>query len=112
LNVGGILSDSYLGKFKTIIYLSFVYCLGNLVMAYVAIPTSSPSIVGLAVGLGLLALGTGGIKPCVSAFGGDQFHESDTWKLASFFSMFYFAINMGSVLSMIVTPILRSDVHW
>lgn len=27
------------------------------------------------VGLFLIALGTGGIKPCVSAFGGDQFEE-------------------------------------
>ena len=27
------------------------------------------------VGLSLIALGTGGIKPCVAAFGGDQFEE-------------------------------------
>lgn len=28
------------------------------------------------VGLTVIAMGTGGIKPCVSAFGGDQFQES------------------------------------
>ena len=51
----------------------------------------------------------GGIKPCVAAFGGDQFSESDEGKLGSFFSLFYFSINAGSVLSMLITPYLRGD---
>jgi dipeptide/tripeptide permease len=69
---GGVLSDSYLGKFRTILYLSLVYCIGNVVLAVTALPGvtgTPPHWWGAALGLGLLAIGTGGIKPCVSAFG-------------------------------------------
>lgn len=64
------------------------------------------------IGLVLIAVGTGGIKPCVSAFGGDQFKMPEQAKqLATFFSLFYMAINAGSLLSTTLTPILREDVH-
>lgn len=60
----------------------------------------------------MIAIGTGGIKPCVSAFGGDQFKLPEQMKqLAMFFSLFYFAINAGSLISTSITPILREDVH-
>nr|XP_035148872.2 solute carrier family 15 member 1 isoform X3 [Callithrix jacchus] len=59
------------------------------------------------VGLALIALGTGGIKPCVSAFGGDQFEEGQEKQRNRFFSIFYLAINAGSLLSTIITPMLR-----
>ena len=63
-------------------------------------------------GLALIALGTGGIKPCVSAFGGDQFKLPEQERqLQSFFTVFYFSINAGSFISTIVTPILREDVE-
>lgn len=64
------------------------------------------------LGLFIIALGTGGIKPCVSAFGGEQFVRPQQDKqLEQFFSVFYFAINAGSLISTFVTPILREDVH-
>ncbi|XP_045458412.1 peptide transporter family 1-like [Melitaea cinxia] len=60
----------------------------------------------------LIAFGTGGIKPCVSAFGGDQFKLPEQEKyLGYFFSLFYFSINAGSLISTFLTPILRADVH-
>lgn len=63
------------------------------------------------LGLALIALGSGGIKPCVSAFGGDQFKlPEQTKQVATFFSLFYFAINSGSLISTSITPILRQDV--
>lgn len=63
------------------------------------------------IGLGLIAFGSGGIKPCVAAFGGEQFTLPQQAKqLALFFSIFYFAINSGSLISTLVTPILREDV--
>lgn len=64
------------------------------------------------VGLLLIAVGTGGIKPCVSAFGGDQFKLPQQEKqLQQFFSLFYFAINSGSLISTFLTPVLREDVE-
>lgn len=64
------------------------------------------------VALLLIATGTGGIKPCVSAFGGDQFKLPEQVKyLSYYFSLFYFSINAGSLISMFFTPILRADVH-
>ena len=61
-------------------------------------------------GLALIAIGTGGIKPCVSAFGGDQFRLPEQERqLQTFFSVFYFSINAGSFISTIVTPILRCE---
>lgn len=64
------------------------------------------------LGLALIAVGAGGIKPCVAAFGGDQFKLPDqTKQMASYFSLFYFSINSGSFLSTLITPILREDVQ-
>jgi solute carrier family 15 oligopeptide transporter 1 len=62
------------------------------------------------IGLVLIAVGTGGIKPCVSSFGADQFVPGDK-SVSSFFLVFYFCINLGSVFSIIVTPILRAYVE-
>lgn len=112
--VGGIISDSYLGKFKTILYLSIVYCFGSIVMAVTSFPGVTgdpPHWWGCILGLALLAFGTGGIKPCVASFGGDQFHSSQAQMIALFFSIFYFSINAGSVLSMFITPLLKEKVH-
>lgn len=62
------------------------------------------------IGLGLIAFGSGGIKPCVAAFGGEQFTMPQQAKqLALFFSAFYFSINLGSFISTSVTPILREQ---
>ncbi|CAH1284894.1 unnamed protein product [Diabrotica balteata] len=64
------------------------------------------------LGLMIIGIGTGGIKPCVAAFGGDQFRLPQQAKeLERFFSLFYFSVNAGGLLSMFVTPILRNDVH-
>jgi len=111
--LGAILADSWLGKFKTILYLSLVYICGSVLVAIGAIPTwNLPATVFTMIGLALIALGSGGIKPCVSAFGGDQFKMPEQVKqAATFFSLFYFAINCGSLISTTVTPILREDVH-
>lgn len=119
--LGAIVADSWLGKFKTIIYLSIVYALGQIAMAISAIhditdqdKNGSPDnmtfhVVLSMVGLFLIALGTGGIKPCVAAFGGDQFANHQEKQRRTFFSVFYLCINGGSLLSTIITPILRAQ---
>lgn len=112
--LGAIIADSWLGKFKTIIYLSIVYVIGHVVKSVGAIPTVGDTKVHIAlsmIGLILIAFGTGGIKPCVAAFGGDQFDEEHVSARQKFFSVFYMSINAGSLLSTFITPILRSDVQ-
>ncbi|KAM8719790.1 hypothetical protein ACLKA7_005935 [Drosophila subpalustris] len=110
---GAIISDSWLGKFKTILYLSLVYICGSALLTLGAIgPLNLPVETFTMLGLALIALGSGGIKPCVAAFGGDQFKVPEQLKqITSFFSLFYFSINAGSLISTTVTPILREDVH-
>ena len=65
----------------------------------------------LFLGLIMVGTGTGGIKPCVATFGGDQFKQPEQKKQSElFFSIFYWAVNLGSFISMLVTPQLRSGV--
>ncbi|XP_047496619.1 solute carrier family 15 member 2-like isoform X2 [Penaeus chinensis] len=113
--IGAIIADTFLGRFRTIFYISIIYVIGNGVLSISAIPPIMPDLntkiaVSL-IGLLLIALGTGGIKPCVSAFGGDQFVlPQQERQLAQFFSIFYFSINAGSLISTFVTPVLRDDI--
>ena len=60
----------------------------------------------------MVGCGTGGIKPCVATFGGDQFKLPEQKTQSElFFSIFYWAVNLGSFLSMVITPQLRSGVQ-
>jgi POT family proton-dependent oligopeptide transporter len=96
--LGGYISDRFLGKYKTILYLSIVYCLGHLVLALFETKA------GMYWGLALIALGSGGIKPCVSAHVGDQFKANQAELLRKVFELFYFMINFGSFFSTLITP--------
>ena len=104
--VGAIIADGWLGKYRTILWLSIVYCFGSLTLALM--DTSWGIGIGqrtmLAVGLGLICIGSGGIKPCVSANVGDQFGQSNKHLLSKMFGWFYFSINAGSFISSIICP--------
>jgi proton-dependent oligopeptide transporter, POT family len=96
--LGAFISDRIWGKYKTILYLSLVYCVGHAVLAI------WENKMGLFAGLGLIALGSGGIKPCVSAHVGDQFKANQQHLLKKVYELFYFMINFGSFFSTIITP--------
>lgn len=99
--LGGIISDWYWGKYKTILYLSLVYCVGNACLALF-----HTDIHVFSFGLLLIAIGSGGIKPCVSANVGDQFKNPDDPLLSKAFSLFYFSINIGSFFSTLLIPVI------
>jgi len=103
--LGAILADAVLGKFRVIMTLSIVYCGGHLALAL------GHTRLGLALGLSLIALGAGGIKPCVSANVGDQFGASNQHLLSRVFSWFYFSINFGSAFSTLLIPWLLEPYH-
>ncbi len=96
--LGALLADGLLGKYRTIILLSLVYSVGHLALAV------DHTRLGLALGLGLIAVGSGGIKPCVSAHLGDQFGAGNRHLLPQAFGWFYFAVNLGAFVSMLLTP--------
>jgi POT family proton-dependent oligopeptide transporter len=119
--VGGIIADRLLGKYRTILYLSVVYCLGHLALAVFEHSGWQQElfgkvfidpITGLYIGLGLISLGSGGIKPCVSAHVGDQFGKSNWHLLQKIFNAFYFIINFGSFFATIFIPIIRGQELW
>lgn len=101
--LGSIVSDAFLGKYRTIMLLSVVYCLGHLALAL------DETRLGLFLGLGLIALGSGGIKPCVSAHVGDQFGVKNEHLLSRVFGWFYFSINFGAMASTALTPVLLRE---
>jgi len=106
--LGGWLSDRFLGKYRTILYLSLFYCVGHATLAF------TEGATGLLVGCAFIALGSGGIKPCVSAYVGDQFPPEATTMLTRAFNWFYVAVNVGSIAGVFICPWLlsRGDLRW
>ncbi|MFN7130512.1 MAG: POT family MFS transporter [Myxococcales bacterium] len=97
--IGALVADRLLGKYRTILYLSLVYCAGHAALAIF-----EGQELGLYLGLGLIAVGSGGIKPCVSANVGDQFTAANGHLVKRVFQWFYFIINFGSFFSTLLTP--------
>ena len=102
--LGALLADILLGKYLTIMLLSFVYCAGHGVLALMGSTDTMPPGIVLAIGLILISVGSGGIKPCVSAHVGDQFGKKNAGLLEKVFGWFYFSINTGAFLSTMLTP--------
>ncbi|MEP4079529.1 POT family MFS transporter [Haloferula sp.] len=99
---GALLADIFAGKYRTIVALSIVYCLGHLCLAFMGIAGSVQ--IWLLSGLGLIAIGAGGIKPCVSAHVGDQFGSGNQHLLTRVFNLFYLSINLGAAISNLMIP--------
>ena len=111
--LGAWVSDRYWGRYHTILWISLSYCLGHGVMALSdAFHTVDGKLACLWIGLGLIAFGAGGIKPCVSAFMGDQFKPEQRHLLPKAYAVFYFAINFGSTLAFFVVPWFRKNLSY
>ncbi|MFT4175659.1 MAG: POT family MFS transporter [Luteolibacter sp.] len=109
---GALLADIFLGKYRTILWLSIVYCLGHAALACMGLFGNSGH--WLLLGLALICIGSGGIKPCVSAHVGDQFGKANRHLLPRVYNWFYFSINFGSIFSTFLTPWLLEyyGPHW
>eukprot|EP00250_Pteridium_aquilinum_P004753 c14952_g1_i1 orf=60-1862(+) len=123
--IGAFFADAYLGRYWTIAGFSSIYFVG---MVLLTLTTAVPSLVppkngnatsgqlaAFYVALYLIALGTGGIKPCVSSFGADQFDDNDAREKknkVSFFNWFYFSINIGALISSSVLVYIQDNVSW
>ncbi|KAF9591459.1 hypothetical protein IFM89_004157 [Coptis chinensis] len=127
--IGAFLADAYLGRYWTIAIFSMIYVLGMTLLTLsasvpglrpscnaqdVCSPTTMQSAVAF-IALYTIALGTGGIKPCVSSFGADQFDDTDDAEKkhkSSFFNWFYFTINIGALIAASVLVYIQTHVGW
>ncbi|KAI5068237.1 hypothetical protein GOP47_0016582 [Adiantum capillus-veneris] len=123
--IGAFLADAYLGRYWTIAVFSAIYFVGMVLLTLTtAVPSLVPPKYGSAtmgqlaafyLSLYLIALGTGGIKPCVSSFGADQFDENDEREKknkVSFFNWFYFSVNIGALIASSVLVYIQDNVSW
>jgi len=100
--VGALIADVFWGKYNTILWVSLLYCAGHGVLALGETRTH------LVVGLTLIGMGAGGIKPCVSAHVGDQFGPANERLLSTVYNWFYFSINLGAFFAQLAIPYLRA----
>jgi POT family proton-dependent oligopeptide transporter len=108
---GAWLSDKLIGRYHTILWVSLFYCAGHSVLACSDLAgTVHGKLLMLYTGMALIAFGSGGIKPCVSAFVGDQFKPEQSHLLQKAYGAFYWAINLGSFFSFLVIPWIK-DRH-
>lgn len=106
--LGAWVSDRFWGRYRTILWISLFYCAGHGVLACSDLVHSiAGKTACLYVGLGLIAFGSGGIKPCVSAFMGDQFRPDQAHLLQKAYAAFYWCINLGSTAAFFVVPWVR-----
>ena len=109
---GAWLADKVCGRYHTILWVSLFYCLGHGVLAlsdvFAQADVDSRSMC-LYVGLGLIAFGSGGIKPCVSAFMGDQFSRPGA-RLGNAYAAFYWCINLGSLAAFLLIPSVKQTL--
>jgi POT family proton-dependent oligopeptide transporter len=96
--VGGWLADRLWGRYRVILWISLGYVAGHALMA------AWESRWGLFFALSLIAMGSGGIKPCVSAYVGDQFRPEQSRLLERVYGLFYWMINLGSTFSTLLIP--------
>lgn len=105
--LGAWIADKYWGRYWTIVVMSLFYVAGNAVLALTV-----GSQVGLILGLSLIAFGSGGIKPCVSSFMGEQFSKDQSHFIARAFGMFYWAINFGSFFAFLLIPVIKNAIGY
>ncbi|KAL3748338.1 hypothetical protein ACJRO7_009557 [Eucalyptus globulus] len=128
---GAFISDTYLGRFRTLLYGSSASLLGMLTMTLTAgIPRLHPSkcigksncpqpqswqLCFLFAGLALLAIGAGGIRPCNIAFGADQFDtrtDEGRAQLESFFNWWYFSFTVALLIALTAVIYVQTNVSW
>ena len=106
---GAWLSDKFFGRYHTILWVSLFYCAGHGVLACSDFAGGVDGRIWcLFSGLALIAFGSGGIKPCVSAFMGDQFKPEQSHLLQKAYGAFYWSINLGSFFSFLVVPWVKN----
>ncbi|KAJ4846979.1 hypothetical protein Tsubulata_719977 [Turnera subulata] len=118
--LGAFVADSFLGRYRTVIFASLIYILGLSLLTLSALLTSldvsAQWLVSLFFfSLYLVAIGQGGHKPCVQTFGADQFdgqHPKESIAKSSFFNWWNFCLSVGAVSSQLILVYIQDNVNW
>ncbi len=101
---GGWIADRLIGQQKSILYGGIIIMLGHFILAI-------PNINTFYLGLLFVVLGTGLLKPNISAIVGNLYESHDKRKEAGF-TIFYMAINIGSILGFFICGYLGENIGW
>src|SRR5689334_23154585 len=104
---GGWIADRWLGLRRAIWYGGILIALGHLSIALSIVFEQSAFFIGLI----LIVIGTGLLKPNVSAIVGDLYPEGGSRRDAGF-SIFYMGINTGALVAPLITGVLGEKVGW
>ncbi len=108
--LGAWVADRYWGRYRTILWISMLYCVGHGLLAAMDLtPALETKRVLFFAGLICIAVGSGGIKPCVSAFVGDQFSGGREHLLPKIYGLFYWSINFGSFFAFAAIPLIKKS---
>ncbi|WJX49544.1 hypothetical protein P8452_35966 [Trifolium repens] len=129
---GAFIADSFLGRYRTIILASLIYILGlGLLTLSAMLPSITNSkcqidskfifcspnsqVILFFISLYLVAIGQGGHKPCVQAFGADQFDEQNPKEhksRSSFFNWWFFTMVAGCSATILVLSYIQDNYSW
>ena len=102
--VGGIIADWWLGQYRSVLIGGIIIALGHFTLAFHPLPF-------FYVGLSLIVIGTGLLKPNVSGIVGALYDPADTRRDAGF-SVFYMGINLGAFIGPLIAGWLAQKVDW
>jgi dipeptide/tripeptide permease len=105
--LGGYVADNFLGKYRTIVYFAIPYIIGQAILGIASLHNETC----LYLSLGLLAMGSGVIKPNISTLMGltyDQRRPGRTKLRSDAFALYYGSINIGAALSSFCVPAIRN----
>lgn len=106
--IGAWIADRFWGRYNTILWLSLAYCVGHALLA-----VGEGTLWGLFAGLAFITIGSGGIKPSVSAFAGDQFTGGREHLVSRIYNWFYWSINFGAFFAFQYIPqIAQTSYSW
>lgn len=129
--IGGFVADAMLGRFWVIVVFGVIQVMGMTLLTFTAalpalrpspcqvdqtrpcLPATGGQLAVLYIGIYLIALGNGGIKPNISSIGADQFDETEPKEkkqMSHFFNWYYFCVSIGSFLSVTVVVYLEDNI--
>lgn len=111
--LGAVLADSWLGKYCTVLSMSSVFAVGLVVLNLGSIASlNMPGREFTIFALILIAVSSGAMKPCMTAFGGDQFKlPQQQRQMARYYSLYFMVLKLSFLGGATLAPVLRQDVQ-